>query len=103
MTNAYKKADVGMVTHGLNAAALYGWAVYENATKINQVLTLIFKRITGESDAVCEIAASLTALTLNLPEFDDIRTSLVLIDLFVMGRSNLYKIMYEQLEAARLL
>lgn len=101
MTNAHKKADVGIVTDALNAAALYGWAVYENATKINQLLTMIFKRVTGESDAVCELAASLSAIALEWPEFDEIRTRLYILTLLAGGYTNLYTIMYKQLEAAR--
>ncbi len=103
MTRASKKADVAAVTQGLNAAALFGWATFSNATKINQFLTMIFKRITGESDAVCQLAASLSALAFEWPEFSDITEHPEVVHAIASLNFSLYSQFYKQLEAARML
>lgn len=103
MTRANKKADVAAVTAGLNAAALFGWATLSNTTKVNQLLAMYFKRITGESDAVCELAASLSALALDWPEFSDITEHPEVVNALASLNFGLYAKLYKQLEAARLL
>lgn len=101
MTRATKKADVFIVNEALTAAALYGWACYSDATKVNQLLKLIFKKLTGENDDVCELAASLTALNLEWPEFSEISTVPEIIYEIASFNPKLCSKMFNQLEAAR--